>query len=47
MIVMSVFLIHFVLSRTGITRMRASGYSLKEGILATLPERYAIDQMIA
>jgi exopolyphosphatase/guanosine-5'-triphosphate,3'-diphosphate pyrophosphatase len=47
MIVMSSALLHFVLTRLGLTKMRASAYSLKEGILYSLIERRIIKQLSA
>lgn len=39
MIVMSVALIHFVVTRLGIAKIKSSAYSLKEGILYSLVEK--------
>ena len=47
MIVMSSALLHFVLTRLGLTKIRASSYSMKEGILYSLIDRRIIKQLSA
>ena len=47
MIVMSTILTHFVISNSGITRIKTSSYSLKEGILYSILEKKQVKKLSA